>query len=153
MREYEKVNDAKDAPKGKFANRSMVRTVAFQILYQDDQNPGSLDDFGESFLRDELPDHEPLLRFGKALIHGVADRKTELDAAVQTVAQNWAVSRMNPVDRNILRLAAFELLFTETQKPVIINEAIELAKKFGTKDSAAFVNGILDKIGTTPSNA
>lgn len=141
------MNDPMELPKGKFADRSFVRMAAFQVLYQDDQNPGSLLEFGESFLQGELPNFEPLLQFGRQLIHGVYDQKKEIDTAIQRYAQHWTISRMNTVDRNVLRLAAFELLFTETPRPVVINEAVELAKKFGTADSPSFVNGILDKIG------
>lgn len=146
MEEYEAINLPEDYPKGKFANRSLARTVAFQILYQDDLNPGSLEQFAESFLKKELPDHEALLRFTRSLVQGTDEKRKEIDDALTTATQNWSLSRMNATDRSILRLATYEIMFMDTPKPVIINEAIELAKKFGTNDSASFVNGVLDKI-------
>jgi len=144
--EYESINSPEDYPKGKFANRSLARTVAFQILYQDDLNPGSREQFAESFLEQELPDHEPLLRFARTLVNGTTDKMQEIDAVLSEVAQHWTLSRMTATDRNILRLATYEILFMKTPKPVVIDEAVELAKKFGTNESAAFVNGILDKV-------
>ena len=130
----------------KFANRSLARTVAFQSLYQNDLNPGNLDEFTESFFAQELPDHVPLLRFARSLVFGTVEKCGEIDTILAGVAQNWSLSRMTPTDRNILRLATYEILYMGTPKPVVINEAVELAKKFGSKESAAFVNGILDKV-------
>ncbi len=131
---------------GKFANRSLARTVAFQSLYQNDLNPGDLEAFTESFFEQELPDHAPLLKFARSLVFGSVEKCGEIDTILAGVAQNWSLSRMAPTDRNILRIAAYEILFMDTPKPVVINEAVELAKKFGSKESAAFVNGILDKV-------
>lgn len=148
MTDFETINSPEESPKGTYANRSLARTVAFQILYQDDMNPGSREQFAETFLEQELPDHEPLRRFARTLCDGVAEKREEIDATLQETAQHWAVARMNATDRNILRLATYEILHMDTPKPVVINEAVELAKKFGTGDSAAFVNGILDKIGS-----
>ena len=87
------------------------------------------------------------VEFAEALVLGVLGRGAELDAHIESASQNWRLSRMPVVDRNILRLSAYELL-TATDVPgsVCINEAIELAKRFGDKDSKAFVNGILDRI-------
>lgn len=150
MEEYEAINSPEDYPQGKFANRSLARTVAFQILYQDDLNPGSLKQFAESFLVRELPDHEALLQFARNLVHGTDEKRDEIDETLTTVAQNWSLSRMNTTDRSILRLATYEIMFMDTPKPVVINEAVELAKKFGTNDSASFVNGVLDKIKSKP---
>lgn len=146
MEEYESINRPEDHPKGQFSNRSFARTVAFQILYQDDMNSGSRDRFAESFIEEELPDHEPLRRFTRTLVRGTAEKSDELDAVLAKAAEHWSLSRMNATDRSILRLACYEILFMDTPRPVVINEAIELAKKFGTNDSAGFVNGVLDKI-------
>lgn len=146
MQEYETINSPEDLPQGKFANRSLARTVAFQILYQDDLNPGSLTQFGESILEQELPDHEAIRRFARTLIRGVDEKKEEIDALLTKYAEHWTLSRMNATDRSVLRLAAYEIRFMDTPRPVAINEAVELAKKFGTGDSAGFVNGILDRI-------
>jgi len=142
----ERVNTAEDHPAGKFANRSMVRTVVFQILYQEELNPGSLETLSESYILKELPRHEPLLKFAKQLLNNTVEHREAIDGKLTELSQNWTLARMSPTDRSILRLAVSEILYTDTPKPIAINEALELAKKFGTKDSAAFVNGILDRI-------
>jgi N utilization substance protein B len=140
------INAPEDYPQGTYANRRMARTVAFQLLYQDDLNPGSREQFAENFLKQELPNYEPLLRFARTLVNGTTEKREQLDAILTDLVQHWSISRMTATDRNILRLATYEILFIKTPKPVVIDEAVELAKKFGTDDSAAFVNGILDKI-------
>ena len=142
----ERVNNAEDYPAGKFANRSMVRTIVFQILYQEELNPGSLATLSESYIAQELPRHEPLLKFAKQLLDSTIEHHEAIDEQLTTLSQNWTLARMSATDRSILRLAASEILYTGTPKPIVINEAIELAKKFGTKDSPAFVNGILDRV-------
>lgn len=87
--------------------------------------------------------------FAEALVRGVEAHRDRLDTAVQAVSANWKLHRMSAVDRNVLRLAAYELIHRSTEVPrkVVINEAVELAKTFGAAESGAFVNGILDKIG------
>ncbi len=118
--------------------------VAFQVLYQEDLNPGSAEQFAEDYLRGSLPNNEPLLTFARRLIDQTRSCLPTIDAAIEKRSLHWTVSRMNATDRNILRLAIGEFMQGETPKPVVINEAIELARQFGTKDSPAFVNGILD---------
>jgi len=142
----ERVNNAEDYPEGKFANRSLVRTVVFQILYQEEQNPGSLEALSESYIAQELPRHEPLLKFARRLLDSICEHREAIDEQLTTLSRNWTLARMSPIDRSILRLATAEILYTDTPKPIAINEAIELAKKFGTKDSPAFVNGVLDRV-------
>jgi N utilization substance protein B len=80
------------------------------------------------------------------LLDGTVEQQKMLDAKIMAVAENWTIDRMSPTDRCVLRLAAFEILETDTPKSVVINEAVELAKKFGAKESQSFVNGILDKL-------
>ena len=142
----ERVNATEDHPAGKFANRSMVRIVIFQILYQEELNPGSLENFSESYIAQELPRHEPLLEFAKQLLISIREHRETIDEQLTALSQNWTLARMSPTDRSILRLGVAEILYMGTPKPIAINEAVELAKKFSTKDSAAFVNGILDRI-------
>ena len=142
----ERVNTAEDYPAGKFANRTMVRTVVFQILYQEELNPGSLESLSESYIAQELPRHEPLLKFAQQLLTATVVHREAIDEQLAVLSQNWTLARMSPTDRSILRLAAAEILYTDTPKPIAINEAVELAKKFGAKDSSAFVNGILDRV-------
>jgi transcription antitermination protein NusB len=87
------------------------------------------------------------LAFAKELVEGVARRRTEVDGRIEAASLNWRLPRMPVVDRNILRLATWELLACEeTPVSVVINEAVELAKRFGGADSRSFVNGILDRI-------
>ncbi|MDR2706278.1 MAG: transcription antitermination factor NusB [Planctomycetaceae bacterium] len=142
----ETINLLQHRPKGKYANRRLARTVAFQMLYQDDLNPGSREEFTETFLEQELPNYEPLMRFARTLVNGTAEKKEQIDTLLTKIAQHWSLSRMNVTDRSILRLAVYEILFMDTPKPVVISEAVELAKKFGTDQSASFINGILDKV-------
>ena len=142
----ERVNTVEDYPTGKFANRSMVRTIVFQILYQEELNPGSLENLSESYIAQELPRHEPLVEFAKQLLTNAIKHREAIDEQLATLSKNWTLARMSPTDRSILRLVASEIMYTDIPKPIAINEAVELAKKFGTKDSAAFVNGILDRV-------
>ena len=128
------------------AKRSRAREIALQLLYRTDRNPHAEDDFDERFVRERLHGAE-LRQFATELIAGVRTKREELDRLVQEVAQNWSLSRITPVDRSILRLAAYEILYRDDIPPkVAIDEAIELAKRFGTADSQRFVNGILDRI-------
>jgi len=142
----ERVNTTEDYPAGKFAHRSMARTVLFQILYQEELNPGSLERLSESYMTQELPRNEPLLKFAQQLLTNILEHREAIDGQLTALSRNWTLARMSPTDRSILRLAASEILYTDTPKPIAINEAVELAKKFGSKDSAAFVNGILDRV-------
>jgi N utilization substance protein B len=90
------------------------------------------------------PDQE-LIAFARSLVSGVRRNREELDALLSRTADNWSVERMAATDRNVLRLGAYEILYAETPDPVAINEAVELAKRFGSAQSAQFVNGILDR--------
>lgn len=132
-----------------FTRRSRAREVALQLLFQRDQNPTPLDRAAiDRFARDRLRDEEGLVAYSLALFDGVVEKQTEIDPLIAAAAENWRIGRMMPVDRNVLRLATYEMLFAlePTPKPVAIDEAIELARRFGSKDSTAFVNGVLDKI-------
>jgi transcription antitermination protein NusB len=85
--------------------------------------------------------------FTDLLVRGTVENLAEIDKAIQSVSIHWKINRMASVDRNILRMAAFELFHVqEVPKRVTLNEAIEIAKRFGTEDSWAFINGILDKL-------
>jgi len=125
--------------------RSRAREIAFQVLYQDDLNPRNNPAEGEMFIERRLRDDD-LRTFARELVAGVRRHRAALDAAVEGVAANWSLKRMAATDRNVLRLGAFELLHTDTPPRVAIDEAVELAKRFGAAQSSQFVNGILDKI-------
>jgi N utilization substance protein B len=127
------------------SRRSRAREVALQVLYEDDLNPGRNPAVADEFVRRRLNGEPTLIQFAKSLISGVRRNRPELDQLLVERAANWSLSRMAATDRNVLRLGAFEIMFTETPARVAINEALELAKRFGSKQSAQFVNGILDR--------
>jgi N utilization substance protein B len=131
------------------ARRSRAREVALQLLFQRDQNPTAIPRPAiEKFVRDRLLDDAEMVAYCLALYDGTVARQTEIDPQLTATATNWRLSRMLPVDRNVLRLATFELLFDPAGQPVevIIHEANELAARFGSAESARFVNGVLDKL-------
>jgi N utilization substance protein B len=125
--------------------RSRAREIALQVLYEDDLNPGRNPEEAELFLRNRLSQPE-LIDFARSLVEGVREKRGELDEILSRTADNWSLGRMAATDRNVLRLGAWEILFSETPERVAINEAVQLAKRFGAKQSAQFVNGILDKL-------
>ncbi|GAB4139010.1 transcription antitermination factor NusB [Thermopirellula anaerolimosa] len=126
-------------------DRRQARVLVLQLLFQDDLNPRNNPAKGEEMLQTGLRQPD-LVRFAKELLAGVRRNRRELDECLQRVAENWTLDRMAAVDRNVLRLGAFELLHTDTPPGVVIDEAVELAKSFGTEHSGAFVNGILDRL-------
>lgn len=150
--------------------RREARERAVQFLFQLDVNPPddlevALNAFWESRRGATDPDEEAATKpngatptppsadelairlFADPLIKGTVEHRAQVDAIIQKHARNWDLHRMATVDRNILRLAIFEMLHRGDIPPVVsINEAIEIAKKFSTEDSGKFVNGILDKV-------
>ena len=126
--------------------RSRARQVALQLLYQDDLNPEVAPTAVAQFLRKSLNRKAAAMEFALSLLDGVREHRAELDQVLAAKADNWSVERMAAVDRNILRLGAYEILYTDTPGRVAINEAVELAKLFGAQQSASFVNGILDRV-------
>lgn len=135
------------------ARRSRAREVALQALYQRDQNRSLTQDDAVRFLARRLLNPE-LLELGKSLYFGVLEHLPEIDARLSKVADNWSVERMAVVDRNVLRLGIFELYHGPgTPFKVVLDEAIELAKRYGTDESPSFVNGILDRIANEQQEA
>ena len=126
--------------------RSQARQVVLQLLYQDELNPEIAPTAVTQFLRKELNRNAALMDFALTLLDGVREHRAELDQVLAGKAANWSVERMAIVDRNILRLGAYEILYAGTPGQVAINEAIELAKQFGAQQSPSFVNGILDRV-------
>jgi transcription antitermination factor NusB len=126
--------------------RSKAREIALCVLYQVETS--KLD--GKTLLDRYItryPQKQEVIDFAHSLVEGVAFRFSELDMIIKRYAKNWQIDRMAIIDRNILRLTILELLFLDGIPPkVSINEAIELAKRFGDIDSPRFVNGILDKV-------
>ena len=127
------------------SRRSRVREIVLQILYQDDVNPDADPVETDRFLRARLKHDAESIDFANVLYSGVRRNVTELDSMLSSFADNWAMERMAVTDRNILRMGAFEILYTETPDRVAINEAVELAKRYGARQSPQFVNGLLDR--------
>ncbi|MFA4989670.1 MAG: transcription antitermination factor NusB [Candidatus Omnitrophota bacterium] len=129
--------------------RTLAREYALQVLYQLDITSDAPKDALENFWsnrKDEEID-AVLKEFSSELVRGVAQNLEEIDKRIVKYAANWQLKRMAVVDRNIMRLGAFELLYREDIPPkVSINEAVELAKKFSGIESGKFVNAILDKV-------
>ena len=127
--------------------RRQSREAAVQILYQRDINPHEpIDDAITKFWQDQ--DYDADVRpFAESLARGALEKRAESDEQIRRVAENWDIDRIAAVDRNILRLAIYEMMFRDDIPPVVsINEAVDIAKKFSTRESGKFVNGILDRI-------
>ena len=129
--------------------RSQSREFALQILYQIDITRDNFQQAWDSFWfsSDEQDVEEAVKEFSLALVKGVSDNLNAIDLKISQYAKNWELERMAVVDRNILRLGAYEILFCGDIPPkVSINEAVDLAKKYSDVQAGKFVNGILDKI-------
>ena len=131
-------------PSGK---RRIARELAVQFLYQYDLSGGPLEEALPLFWETQSEVSEDGRKFTEELIHGVVERKAPIDERIAKYTDNWDLPRIAAVDRNILRLAMYEMLFRDDIPPVVsINEAVDIAKKFSTRESGAFVNGILDRL-------
>lgn len=131
--------------------RRRAREVALQVLYQDDLNKQVNPAVGDRFIDARLATDD-LREFCRSLVAGVRRNRQEIDELLRKIADNWRLERMAAIDRNVIRLGAFEILFTETPDRIIINESIELAKRYGAKQSSQFVNGILDRVSNQYGN-
>ena len=145
--------------------RTRSREFALQILYQLDINHLNISDVLEDFWKDrsdlalsdkekEAIEHDKkdseIRQYAEKLVRGTLEKLESLDKMIERFAEHWEIKRMAYVDRNIMRLSAYELLyFDDIPIKVAINEAVELAKRYGEPDSSKFVNGILDKIAKT----
>ncbi len=127
------------------SKRSRAREVVLQVLFEDDMNPGHSVIASDKFLRQRLNNDAALIEFATELVAGVRKNRHELDEMLAQRATNWSLKRMAVTDRNVLRLGTFEILFTDTPDRVAINESVDLARRFGSQQSAQFVNGILDR--------
>ncbi len=126
--------------------RRSGREAALQMLFAMEALAASPEEVIANFWKSFEADPE-----GKAyadeVVRGVAEHRAEIDAVLAAASENWRVERMTRLDRNLLRLGTFELMKrADVPSPVILDEAVELAKQFGTEESSAFVNGVLDKI-------
>jgi N utilization substance protein B len=130
------------------SGRRLSRELALQILFQ--QEYASTGDLEANlrYFRETFAAPEDVWNYASELIFGVHQKATEIDALIQKHSAHWTLKRMAMVDRNVMRVAVFETRFAQEPIPpaVAINEAVEISRKFGTHDSPAFVNGILDQI-------
>jgi N utilization substance protein B len=126
--------------------RRRARELALQVLFHMEFNSGDANEAFDLVCACFTPPEE-IQTFSKQLVLGVWEKKDELDALIGRSSINWRLERMSRVDKNILRLAAFEVIYMKDIPPkVSLDEAVELGKKYGTEDSGAFINGVLDKI-------
>ncbi|MFN0206746.1 MAG: transcription antitermination factor NusB [Planctomycetota bacterium] len=124
--------------------RTRARELSLQFLYQVDLcGEETLKQINE-FLQNESKD-EDVVRFATRLIQGAWEKRNDIDEMIRKIARNWDLNRMAAIDRNILRLAIYEMQGDDAPPKVIINEAIDLGKKFSTQQSGKFINGILDR--------
>lgn len=133
--------------------RTRAREFALQILYQADITQSDfLEVLGDFWLKNSENDSkDPEVKgYAQKLVEGVSKNLEAIDKTIERFAENWRIERMAYVDRNILRLSTYETLYLDDIPiKVAINEAVELAKRFGEEDSSKFVNGVLDKIAKT----
>jgi N utilization substance protein B len=128
--------------------RRKSREVALQILFQTEFAPSiSMSDFLSVF-EDKEPYTKEVLTYAEQLVNGVHQNQSEIDSLITKASQHWKLDRMSAVDRNLLRIAIFEIKkMTPSLKPnIAINEALELAKIFSGTDSSSFINGVLDQV-------
>jgi N utilization substance protein B len=129
--------------------RRTARERALQALYQLEMTPGSIGEALESAwaAAEEARKEPEAVKFARELVEGVMDHQAEIDRLIEQHSHNWRLDRMGRIDRNVLRLGVFELKYRpDIPKKVSLNEAVELGKNFGTEESSAFVNGLLDRV-------
>ncbi|MGC3996199.1 MAG: transcription antitermination factor NusB [Anaeromyxobacter sp.] len=128
--------------------RTKARERALQALYQIDVAAEGIEDALARFWKSFEPVEREVRELAEGMVRGVAEHRRAVDEAIEGASSNWRLDRMPKVDRNVLRLAVYELLRTDVPVKVAINEAIELGKKYGSESSGAFVNGVLDRIAS-----
>lgn len=132
-------------------SRRRSRQRALQVLFQRDVRHQPPEEAISSFYdslhsEDESDETIPMDRFMEDLVTGTVERLADIDARITAASENWRIDRMPAVDRNILRLAVFEMMTQGTPPAVVIDEALELARRFSGDESVAFVNGVLDAV-------
>ena len=131
-------------------SRHRSRHRAVQVLYQCDvrqvRPDQAISDFYGSLYSEESENEIGKDEFMEELVHGVNRNRQEIDKLLQNASENWRVERMPAVDRNILRLASYEMLAGHLPAPVVIDEALELARRFSGDESVSFVNGVLEGV-------
>ncbi len=128
------------------STRRRAREIVLQLLYEADINDTRDTDSMRGFIRSRMQGRRALTEFAWGLLRGTLDNRDAIDRQLAELATNWSLSRMPVVDRNVLRLGAYEIMFADTPDRVAVNEAILLAKRYGDTKSPRFVNGILDRL-------
>lgn len=133
-------------------SRHKSRELALQMLFQCEFQPPppQSDDFLSRFFANFQVDPS-LIGYAQKIFKGVVKNQMEIDQKIEQASENWRLARMAAVDRGILRIATFEMLFSDASLPpeIVIDEAVEIAKKYGGSDTANFVNGVLDQVART----
>jgi len=126
--------------------RRKARESALQILFQMEFNAADPEDLIRGYWKHRKASEE-VKEYAAWLVRGIRESQKEVDAAIQTASEHWRIARMAVVDRNILRIAVFEMLRAKTLVPaIVINEAIEIAKRYSGEEASVFINGILDAV-------
>ena len=127
--------------------RRQSRELALTVLYQMEHTKGDADSALQIF-EDNFEAPARQRGYAERLVRGIAQHRAEIDQAIETASRRWKLSRMPQVDRNILRVAAYEMIFSQGQVPpkVAINEAVELAKRYGSEEPPGFIHGVLDSL-------
>lgn len=128
------------------STRRRAREIVLQMLYEADINDTRDADSMRRFIRSRMQGRRALTDFAWKLLEGTLENREAIDKRLGELATNWSLSRMPVVDRNVLRLGAFEIMFGDTPDRVAVNEAILLAKRYGDTNSPRFINGILDRL-------
>lgn len=136
----------RDDREGPMTTRRRAREIVVQLLFEEDLNPIRDEIQADEFLKSRLLRNKPLVAFARQLWHGVVEHRKSIDQFISPHASNWSIKRMASIDRNVLRLATYEMLYEQLPGSVAINEAIELAKRYGDRNSGQFVNGVLDRV-------
>lgn len=128
------------------STRRRAREIVLQLLYEADINERRLPDDSRRFIRSRMQGRKALTSFAVALLEGTLDHRDQIDERLSKLATHWTLPRMPVVDRNVLRLGGYEILFSDTPGRVAVNESIVLAKRYGDTNSPRFVNGVLDRL-------
>jgi len=131
----------------KAGTRRKSRELALQMLFQFDMGKQDIEQVRKTFWNERRDLDEKVRGFADDLFRVAAERTAEIDAIIERNAEHWRMDRMAAVDRNVLRVGVAEFLgFSDTPKPVVINEALEIARRFSTPESVTFINGVLDSV-------
>ena len=132
------------------STRRRAREIVLQLLYEADVNGSRDAESALKFIRSRMQGRKALTEFADALLQGTLQHQDELDQRLSRLSTRWTLQRMPVVDRNILRLGGYEILFGDTPGRVAVNESIVLAKRYGDTNSPRFVNGVLDRLMKEP---